>query len=73
MNKTWAVAKVVKVEERFVKRYVEGSGVKEAAMFEDKSIGWFILLDNNYAFGIGSYKPDFVVGEEVRISIGKMP
>lgn len=64
--------KVVKVEEKFEKTHVSGFGAD--TKFIERSKGWFIYLRGSYeALYLGTTKPDFVHGDEIKITFEKAP
>ena len=65
------VSRVIAVEEKFVKSWLDGIG--DQAHFKDESRGWFIGLEGSYEFlYIGNEKPNIKVGDiaTVRITFG---
>lgn len=61
--------KVLKVEERFRKRWVSGAGPD--AVFREESLGWFVVADGG-TMSVGPEEPEFMAGDVVRLSIGKI-
>ena len=61
--------KVLKVEERFRRRWVSGAGPD--AVFREESLGWFVIMDGG-TMSMGSEEPQFAAGDVVRLSIGKI-
>ena len=63
--------KVHSVEERFQTKYVRGVGA--SALFEQVSIGWFVILeDSHLAIRVGFDKPDLKRNDEIDLSITKV-
>lgn len=70
MIKYYIVARVTKVEEVFNKTYV--SGVGERAVFQEESKGWFVHFGGSHEkMNFGAEKPDFNVGDSVKITFEK--
>lgn len=64
-------ARCVRLEEKFVKAYVDGVG--EEARFIDQSCGWFASFEGSYeALHFGDTKPTFDVGNLVKITFEKI-
>jgi hypothetical protein len=60
---------VRKIEERFTKTYVQGSGFGDNAKFTDQSAGWWIACDGCVSVCVGYTKPDANVGDRAEISL----
>lgn len=61
-------ARVLSVEERFKKTYIDGVGAD--AQFIDKSLGYFAVLEGSYeALYIGDSKLDIVIGSEAVVGV----
>lgn len=64
-------SKVIKVEERFRKRYIKGVGDK--AEFETESLGFFLWMKGSHeAMHLGFEDPGFNVGNKLKITIEKV-
>lgn len=64
------VTQVVEVKEHFQKVWVSGFG--EGAIFEEKSLGWFIWFKGSYeALYLGDKEPPFKSGDTVSIILRK--
>lgn len=57
--------RVTAVFEKKEQRHIEG--VKDAASFEYKSLGWWITVDKLTTFYIGTEKPDLKEGQPISI------
>jgi hypothetical protein len=62
---------VIKVWEQIDKVHV--SGIGNAALFEDRSRGWFVQFKGSYeAIFFGTEKPDIAEGDWMKISFEKI-
>lgn len=62
--------KVLKVEERFVQKYVSGYGPD--TVMESLSLGWYAWFSGSYeSLYLGETKPDLAAGDTINISITK--
>lgn len=65
-----SVLTVLRVEERHVKTHV--SGVGKEAIFNEDSLGWFVLVDGNIAIRVvppHGDPPDVKPGDRVRLTL----
>lgn len=61
-------AYVNKIEEKFVRTWVEGIGDK--AEFKDVSIGWYLHLSGSWeSIYIGKEKPSMVQGDQMIVTL----
>lgn len=61
-------SKVAVVEEKFIKRWLGGTG--NEAKFANEPRGWFIRLEDSYeSFYAGKTKPKAAVGDEATVEI----
>lgn len=58
-------AKIIKVEERFKNICVSRFG--DSAVMKSESAGWYIVLRDNVALGVGFKKPEWKVGDLVKV------
>lgn len=62
---------IVNIEERFRTEYVSGYG--SATVFNQVSLGWFILYEGSWeAIHVGYDKPSWKVGDKVKITMEKV-
>ncbi len=65
-------SKVISLERRYKRVHVSDIGAD--AIFEKQDLGWFVHLAGSWeALYLGEEKPDFIVGDQVKISITKEP
>ena len=63
---------VEQIEERFVDKYE--SGVGKDAVMSKTSIGWFVVLGKTHmALYVGDKKPEFIRGQNVKLSLEAAP
>lgn len=60
---------VRKIEERFTKTYVQGSGFGGAAKFNEVSMGWWVVCDGCVGVCVGQERPNVEVGQRAEISL----
>lgn len=61
-------ARVLAVEEKFLKQHVSGTG--DAAVFQNVSQGWFVRFEKSYeSLNVGSEKPPIKEGDVATIEI----
>jgi len=62
---------VKRVWERIEKVHLHGAGLE--AVFQDQSFGWYVAFDGSYeALYFGPTKPDFNVGDKIKISFERI-
>lgn len=62
---------VATLEERKERVYI--SGIGDNAVFEEKSLGWFVWLKGSYeSLHLGMENPGWKVGDQVKITIERM-
>lgn len=65
------IVRVVKIEEKFERRWVHG--VADKAEFKDVSLGWFVTYEGSHeSLHAGSTKPNLKVGDRVLITQEKL-
>jgi len=58
------------VDERFTQEWIVGVG--KEAVFRQRSLGWFLYLGGSFeAIYVGAEKPEFNVGDQVKITFEK--
>lgn len=62
-----STARVVRVEERWRRQYVSGHG--DGAVFQEVSVGWFVVLEGNVAVPLGADQPDLRPGELLTMTL----
>jgi hypothetical protein len=61
---------VTKVEERFTSVYV--SGIGKEAIFQNKSIGWWITLSSGISLYVGEDSAGFKERDKIQLTFGRM-
>ncbi len=65
------LACVTRVEEKIARQWVSGAGDK--AVFDDRSEGWYAVLDRSPAsIYLGTGKPGLKEGDTVRLTLEKV-
>lgn len=62
---------VLKVEERKLRTYVSGFG--DTAVFEEESLGWFVIVDGNLAIKVSvGAPPRLAPGDRLRMTLERV-
>lgn len=65
-----AITKVVQVRERFENSWISGAGPD--ALFEAKSLGWWVQFEGSQESINFITKPEFAVGDQVKITFERI-
>lgn len=64
-------SKITSVEEEFQPCWLSGFG--SGAIFENRSMGWFVYLEGSYeALHVGKEKPELQKGDRIKITLEKV-
>lgn len=65
------IAEIGAIEERFNREWISGRGAE--AIFKETSRGWFVhFIGSNEAIRFGDEKPDWNVGDKVKITFERV-